>query len=217
MDFVELGNQIIDILSRMGYLGVIGIMAIESTFVPVVIPSEIFLISYGTAAYKGDMSLFLLILSSSLGILIGSLINYYMAAFIGRAALYKYGKYVFLRPGRIKYWEKMFLKYGKSIVFFGRFIPIPAVKHIVSLPAGLSRMNIKVFSFLTTLGGTIFASGVILIGYWFGKKIESIEDFSVFVDKFIMSGIIFLIIPIVIYKLYRRKRRRKSDDELQGV
>ncbi len=203
VDLISFANEVIELLSHMGYFGVICIMAIESTFLPVIIPSEVFLISYGAAAYKGDMHLALIISAASFGILVGSFVNYYMASWLGRAILYKYGKYLLLPEHRIRYWEERFLKYSKFVIFFGRFIPIPAVKHIITIPAGLSRMNVKLFAILTTLGGGIFSTMVVLFGYWFGKKVDTVENFSSFINKAVIVTLLFIFIPIIAYKIYR--------------
>lgn len=204
MDFSSLMDFVVEVLSKAGYVGVVGLMAVESTCIPIVVPSELFLISYGAAAYKGDMNIFFVIIAAILGILVGSIINYYMALFLGRGFVYKYGKYFFLSIDKIKYWENLFLKYSKVIIFFGRFIPIPAVKHIVAIPAGFSKMNIKIFIALTTLGGAIFSSIVVSFGYWFGKKVESVENYSSFMNKFMFYSLLFVIAPIIIYKIYNR-------------
>lgn len=202
MDISQFLNDVIAFFDKMGYIGVIGIMAIESTFLPIIIPSEVFLITYGVAAYKGEMNIFLVILSASFGILLGSIATYYTSAWLGRGLLYKYGKFFFLPKERVQYWEGQFLKYSKFLVFFGRFVPIPAVKHFVAVPAGLSRMDIKLFSVLTTSGGTIFSIIVVLLGYAFGKKAEAlIENYSSF-EMLLASIILFVVIPALIYKIY---------------
>lgn len=204
LDIDSMIKPIFDTLEHFGYLGIIGVMAIESTALPVIIPSEVFLITYGVLAFKGEMSLSLVILSASIGVLIGSFINYYMAAWLGRAFLYKYGKYVGFSKEKIIHWESLFLKYSKFIVFIGRFVPIPAVKHIVAIPAGLSRMNVKIFASLTTLGGGMFSSIVVGFGYWFGKKTEMLESFSAMVRTFIY-GIVFVAVSFfVMYKIYQK-------------
>ena len=208
-DLSSIAGAVIDILSKMGYIGVIGIMALESTCLPVLIPSELFLISYGAAAYKGDMHIILVILSASIGILLGSFINYYMSAWLGRSFLYKYGKYFLLSIDRIHYWEAKFLKYSKMVLFFGRFVPVPAVKHIVTIPAGLSRMNIRIFSFYTTLGGAIFSTMVVLFGYWFGKKAETMTNLESFMNKFMLGTLVFIIVPIIVWKIYSKFTNKK--------
>ncbi len=197
-----IAKSVFTALEHLGYIGIIGIMAIESTILPVIIPSEIFLVTYGVLAYKGEMNLFLVIGSASLGILLGSFINYYMAAWLGRAFLHKYGKYVFLSEERLIHWEEVFLRYSKFVIFIGRFIPIPAVKHIVTIPAGLSRMDVKVFAFLTTLGGAIFSAMVVGFGYWFGKRTEVLENFSAIIRTFIYAFVVVSIIFYILYKIY---------------
>jgi len=203
MDISETLNFAVDFLSKMGYIGVVGIMALESTFLPIIIPSELFLISYGAAAYKGDMSIILVILSASFGILLGSLMNYYTSAWLGRAVLYKYGKYIFLSTERMQFWEVKFLKYSKFLIFFGRFVPLPAIKHLITIPAGLSKMNIKMFCFLTTFGGGIFSTIVVIVGYWFGKKAETMENYSSLMNKFLFYSIGLVAFVFVVYKIYK--------------
>lgn len=202
-------NHVVAILAKMGYFGVFAIMAIESTCLPVIIPSELFLISYGAAAYKGNTSVVLVIFAATLGVIAGSFINYYMSAWLGRTILYKYGKYILLPPKKIQHWEKQFLKYSKYIIFFGRFVPIPAVKHIVTIPAGLSRMNIKIFGSLTALGGLIFSTMVVCFGYWFGKKVNIEENYNDFASKVVIITLLFILIPGFGYKIYDWFHRKK--------
>jgi membrane protein DedA with SNARE-associated domain len=200
----NIASYITSSLSTMGYLGIIGIMAIESTVFPIIIPSEVFLLTYGVMAYKGEMMFSAVLFCATLGILIGSFVNYYMSVFLGRSFLYKYGKYFGLKEDLIKKWEALFLKYSKFIIFFGRFVPIPAVKHIVTIPAGLSRMNIKVFTSLTTLGGFIFSAMIVGFGYWFGKKTEMLESFSSLARLTIYCLLGVLVIWFAFHKMYKK-------------
>jgi membrane protein DedA with SNARE-associated domain len=197
---MELISKIMQDMMSLGYIGIIAIMALESTCFPIIVPSEVFLVSFGAAAYVGDMNIYIVIATATVGVLIGCLINYYMAAYLGRSILYKYGKYILLDKEKLEKWEHNFDKYNKYIVFFGRFIPIPAVKHIVSLPAGLTRMNIKHFTILSVIGGFIFSTGVVMIGFWYGKK-SGIENYDDLISKMVIYTFAFIAIMYALYKL----------------
>lgn len=203
-------SHIINNLDSVSYSLLAAIMALESTCFPVIIPSEVILLPMGYLAYLGKKNMLLLIISSTIGIIIGCLINYFTALLLGRSLLYKYGKYFFLKVDTLEYIEKVFSKYGKVIIFIGRFIPVPVFKHIVTIPAGLYKMNLKDFIVMSGIGGTIFSTIVLYIGYLFGSHMENIKRYSHALQVILAITIVATCTGYLIFKTSVKKNTRKN-------
>ena len=140
-------------MENMNYLTITLLMAVESSFIP--FPSEIVVPPAAYKARLGELNIYLVVFFSTLGALIGALFNYYLAVFIGRAALYKFAntrvaRMCMIEPSSIEKAEKYFIKNGRSSTFVGRLVP--GIRQLISIPAGLSRMPLKSFLVFTTLG-----------------------------------------------------------------
>ncbi len=155
-----------------GYWGIFLAMAMESTVLPV--PSELVVIPAGMLAYQGKLNLLLVILSSTFGSLAGATFNYFFALWVGRPFLEKYGKYFFVRPALLQKTDTFFTKHGAISTFTGRLIP--GIRHLISLPAGLVRMNFASFAFYTTLGAGLWSVVLALFGYFIGGSQGVIEE-----------------------------------------
>lgn len=155
-----------------GYWGIFLAMAMESTVLPV--PSELVVIPAGMLAYQGKLTLLLVILSSTFGSLAGATFNYFFALWVGRPFLEKYGKYFFVRPALLQKTDTFFTKHGAISTFTGRLIP--GIRHLISLPAGLVRMNFASFAFYTTLGAGLWSVVLALFGYFIGGSQGVIEE-----------------------------------------
>ena len=155
-----------------GYWGIFLAMAMESTVLPV--PSELVVIPAGMLAYQGKLNLLLVILSSTFGSLAGATFNYFFALWVGRPFLEKYGKYFFVRPALLQKTDTFFTKHGAISTFTGRLIP--GIRHLISLPAGLVRMNFTPFAFYTTLGAGLWSVVLALFGYFIGGSQGVIEE-----------------------------------------
>ena len=143
-----------------GFLFVFGLMAVESSFVP--FPSEVIMIPAGFLAFRGEMStgdpwtdLVLMVLCGTLGSLAGAYVNYFLALKLGRPVLYRYGKYVLFSNPTLERAEEIFREYGDITTFVCRLIP--AIRQLISIPAGLARMRLTRFSFFTALGAGIWS------------------------------------------------------------
>ncbi|MEK7843517.1 MAG: DedA family protein, partial [Pseudomonadota bacterium] len=150
----EIIDWIVRTVGGLGYPGIFIMMFLESSFVP--FPSEVVMIPAGYLAYKGEMNLVLAILAGTLGSLTGALFNYYLAVKLGRPFLLHYGKYVMFSEASLRKMEDFFARHGHISTFTGRLIPV--VRQYISLPAGLARMNLAVFSFYTSLGAGIWVT-----------------------------------------------------------
>ena len=197
----EYAQLLVNLIFDWGYIGIFIMMAIESSFVP--FPSEIVLIPAGYLASQGQMSIGLILLSALIGSLVGAFINYFLALTLGRAILIKYGKYFFIKETTLLKMEEFFAKHGHISTFTGRLIP--GIRQLISIPAGLARMNLVEFSLFTTLGAGIWAMVLILLGYIFGENQELISQYL----KQITIAVVALLVVLVF--VYYKIRTRGSE------
>jgi len=166
----DMAQFLVNQIGDMGYLGIFLLMFLESTFFP--FPSEIIMIPAGYLAYQGEMNLYVVIIVGILGSIAGALLNYYLAMYLGRGILLKYGKYFLIKEETLDRLETFFSKHGEVSTFTGRLIP--GIRQLISLPAGLARMNIMKFTFYTAIGAGIWASVLVFIGYLVGSKVVTL-------------------------------------------
>jgi membrane protein DedA with SNARE-associated domain len=171
MDFF---NLIIDwYKANLNYGTIAILMAIESSFVP--LPSELIIPPAAYLAFKGQMDLSLIILFSTIGCIIGALFNYSLSYFLGRKIIYalaesKWARIFFINPSKVEHAEEYFLKNGNSSTFIGRLIP--GIRHLISIPAGLSKMSLRNFIIYTAIGSAIWNSILALTSYFLIDKWE---------------------------------------------
>jgi membrane protein DedA with SNARE-associated domain len=146
-----------------GYLGVFVMMALESTALP--IPAEIVIPPAAYWASQGKLSLTGVIVAATLGSWTGSALSYWVAWKLGRPIFEKYGKYIHLSHARLVKADDWFAAYGAGGVFVARLLP--AVRHLISIPAGLFHMDFKKFSLVTIAGAGLFCAALA----WFGQKV----------------------------------------------
>lgn len=158
-------------INEVGYLGIFIGMFLESTLVP--LPSELVMIPAGLAAASGTMNIYLALLFGVVGNVAGAVFSYYLAASIGRTILFRIGKYFFVKAETIIRIEKFFERHGPISIFIGRLLP--GFRHFISLPAGVARMDMKLFFIYTTLGSTIWNAILIALGFFIGSNQELIE------------------------------------------
>jgi membrane protein DedA with SNARE-associated domain len=196
----ELSQQLVDLIFDWGYLGIFIMMAIESSFIP--FPSEIVLIPAGYLASQGGMSIGMIMLSALGGSLVGAFTNYYLALTLGRKFLLRYGHYFFIKEETLLKMERFFASHGHISTFTGRLIP--GIRQLISIPAGLARMNLTQFAAFTTLGAGIWAFILILIGYFIGENQELIHQY---LKQITTLTIAFLFIIGLLYFKYQKNRR----------
>src|SRR6266567_4800904 len=148
-----------------GYLGVIALMAMESSILPV--PSEIVIPPAAFWAAQGKMSFAGVVLAGTFGSWLGSAISYWISRWIGRAVILRWGKLVLITPGSLNRAEHFVQRYEVGGVFFARLLPV--LRHLISIPAGIARMSFGVFSLVTVLGAGIWCT----VLAWFGAKITA--------------------------------------------
>lgn len=169
----ELAKELVDLIFDWGYVGIFLLMAVESSFIP--FPSEIVLIPAGYLASKGDMNLGMIMSAALGGSLVGAFINYYLALILGRRILQKYGKYFFINENALAKMDNYFEKHGAISTFMGRLIP--GIRQLISIPAGMARMNLIVFSTYTALGAGLWALVLTMLGYFIGENQELIDTY----------------------------------------
>lgn len=182
----ELAQFLVDQIFEFGYPGIFLLMAIESSFIP--FPSEVVLIPAGYLASQEKMNLGMIFVSAILGSMMGAFINYYLAYFVGRKFLEKFGKYFFISSEALDKMDSFFQKHGAISTFTGRLIP--GIRQLISIPAGLAHMDILKFSFYTALGAGLWSLILILLGYFIGENQELINQY--------LKQITFIIIILVI-------------------
>jgi membrane protein DedA with SNARE-associated domain len=164
----------VEIARVWGPLIVFLLMTVESSFIP--FPSEIIMIPAGVMIARGEfpgsgsiaLGLAIAIFCGLAGSLAGAYINYYLSLWLGRPFLHRYGKYFFLKPRQLDRAEELFRQYGEVSTFACRLIP--AIRQLISIPAGLSRMNIFRFSLFTGLGAGLWVATLALMGYFWGRS-----------------------------------------------
>lgn len=194
---------------NMNYFSITVLMTIESSFIP--FPSEVVIPPAAYIASKPDshLNIFLVVLFGTLGALIGAFINYGLAIWLGRPIMYKiadskFGKLMLLSSEKIQKAEKYFNDHGKTSTFVGRLIP--GIRQLISLPAGLARMNLVSFTIYTALGATLWNAILALLGYVAHGQADLIDKYS----HELSYAILGLIALIAIYYGIKFLRKRKK-------
>ena len=161
-----------------GLLFIFVFMAIESSFVP--FPSEVVMIPAGFLAARGEMgvgsplvAVWVAIAVGALGSLAGAFVNYYLALWVGKPFLEKYGKWFFLKPDALERACEVFNKYGAATTFVCRMVP--AIRQLISIPAGIAKMPLGGFTLFTGLGAGIWTAILAFVGYGLGKSAGDIS------------------------------------------
>ena len=206
-------------LEHLNYWTVTLFMAVESSFIP--FPSEAVV---PPAAWKAtvsgdmnDMNIVLVVLFATLGALIGAFINYYLALWLGRPIVYKFansrfGHLCLIDEAKVKYAEEYFDKHGAVSTFVGRLIP--AVRQLISIPAGLARMGLGKFVLFTTLGAGAWNIVLAALGYAMAQipgltteaeVMEAVEKYS----KEIGIGIAVVVLVVLAFLIYKGMKKSK--------
>ncbi|CAB1254227.1 DedA family protein [Clostridium sp. MT-14] len=193
-------NVVIFVLDKTGYTGIFMAMALESACIP--IPSEAILPFGGYLSFTGRLNPVLVIIFGTLGGTMGSIGAYYIGKIGGRPLVEKYADKLRLSRSHLEKSDYYFNKYGEKIVFFSRLLPI--IRTFISLPAGISKMEIKKFVVYTLLGSLLWSIFLGYAGYKMGEKWTIIREWFHFAD----IALVVIIIGFVFYKIIRRKLRK---------
>ncbi|MEK7158186.1 MAG: DedA family protein [Patescibacteria group bacterium] len=183
-------------IEKTGYLGITILMTLESMIAPV--PSEAVMPFAGFLWYENTLTFTGIMIASTVGSLVGSLISYYLGAYAGRPFIRAFGKYFLLNEHHLDQTEKFFKKYGEKAVFVSRFIPV--VRHFISLPAGVGRMNIVKFSLYTVCGAGLWNAFLAWLGFQLGARWSVIKQYSEIID----IAVVLIILAAAIHFFYRR-------------
>ena len=191
-------------MSNLNYFTIALLMAIESTFLP--LPSEVVIPFAAYKAGQGELNVFLVILSGTFGALSGSLINYTLAYYLGRPLVYKFadsrlGKVFLLSKEKVAHAEYYFIRNGKTSTFIGRLVP--GVRHLISIPAGLAKMNLRDFMLFTFVGAGIWNIILAVIGYYLYEIREQIFPYLGHILLLLGAG-------FVVYLIIKARKNRNS-------
>lgn len=196
MQFFEMTVRFVD---QAGYVGVLVMMTLESTFVP--LPSELVMPQAGYLAATGKMNIWTAVLMATIGSVLGALINYGLAYWLGRPFLMKYGKYLLCPPHKFAKMETFFLRHGEVGTFTGRLVL--GVRHFISFPAGLARMNLARFCLYTGVGAGLWATVLAWIGYAAGKNQEMLHTYY---REAVAVLFVFCLAVLAVYVWFRRRQ-----------
>lgn len=204
---------IINFMNKFGYIGIALLIAFENIFPP--IPSEVILTFGGFLTTKTEMIAIGVIISSTIGSVLGAVILYLIGRILNADKITnivdgKIGKYLHLKKQDIEKANNWFSKKGKYTVFFCRFVPI--VRSLISIPAGMNKMNFGLFLTLTTIGTSIWNTVLVLLGQKAGENWTKIVDIVGTYSKIglIVLIIIFIILVFLFYKFRIKKDKQKN-------
>jgi membrane protein DedA with SNARE-associated domain len=198
----------ISLIDSFNYLNIFLLMVLESSFIP--FPSEIIILPAAYLAQQGSLNIFLVFLAGVLGSVVGAIINYILAWKLGRTILYrlvdtKLAKFLFLNKKKLERSEKYFLEYGSGSTFFGRLIPV--IRQLISIPAGLAKMNFFKFVFFTALGSSFWVLVLSVLGYVAGEKQLVFLRYY----KEIIFGLLFIFLIILVIKKFLKRKKLKKE------
>jgi membrane protein DedA with SNARE-associated domain len=201
-----IGTWAQDVIDRLGYVGVAVLIALESLFPP--IPSELILPLTGFLAGQGRMWLPAAVLAATIGSVTGALALYGLGAWWGeerlRQIVDRYGRYLLLSEKDLDRAIRWFNDHGGRAVLIGRLAPV--VRSLVSIPAGIERMNLGMFVLYTAIGSAIWNSVLIGLGWWLGDRWEEVENYANYLQYVVIAAIVAVIARFV----WKRKKLRES-------
>ena len=194
-----------DTVLALGYPGIVLLMAIESSVLP--LPSELVMPPAGYLVAKGHMTGWIAILAGTLGSLLGALVNYGLAVFVGEPVLRRYGKFVLVSERSLDRTEAFFRRHGEISTFVGRLLPV--IRHLISIPAGMSRMALSRFALFTSLGAGIWCFILTYLGWLIGRHGEEVEAaIGPYVHRtlmyYVLPGVLLL---VAVYAWWWRRRK----------
>lgn len=212
-------DQIAAMAPTWGYVFIFVFMAVESSFIP--FPSEIVMIPAGFLAARGELSLHaafpdlaVAIAVGLLGSLLGAYVNYFLSAFLGKPFLRRYGKWFFLSPAALDRACEIFNRYGNLATFVCRLLP--AIRQLISIPAGIARMPFGPFTLYTALGAGIWTAVLALTGFWLGRTagdityLELVHRGKAFIDGnmvwVVLALALLVAIHIIVSKVVMKSR-----------
>jgi membrane protein DedA with SNARE-associated domain len=188
--------------ANLGYAEIVFLMALESSLFPV--PSEVVMIPAGYLAATGRLDPFLCVAAGTAGSLIGASANYLLGAYVGRAFLLRYGKYLLIDADKYHEAEALFRRNAKVATFVGRLLPV--VRHLISLPAGIFAMPWAPFLLITAAGAGLWCGVLVAAGYFFGEPAVALA--RVYMHELAIVVAAALAVFIVWFLAHKARRAR---------
>lgn len=208
----DLINSVTNLIYNLGYFGIFSAALIETLFP--IIPSELIFPLAGYIVHSQNLGIEQVIMfgfMGSLGSTLGAIIIYLIALKVGRRIVLKIGKYILISESKLEKSEAWFQKYGKMAVLLGRLAP--GVRELISIPAGLSRMNFFEFTLFTFIGSFLWSLSLTMIGYYLGNAWDEFSQESSKAFHIISLTIIISLVLIFIFKLYKKRKRIKQKEK----
>ncbi|WP_055480562.1 DedA family protein [Sphaerimonospora mesophila] len=200
-------DWLIELMETLGAPGAALAIALENLFPP--LPSEVILPLAGFAASRGEMHLLVVLLWTTAGSVIGALVLYWVGVLLGRERMLALAARIpLLKVSDIDRTEVWFLRHGRKTVFFGRMIPI--FRSLISIPAGLERMPLGVFTLLTTAGSLIWNTVFVLAGYLLGENWSLVEAYVGVGTNAVIATVLLAVLVFVGVRLSERRRGRHA-------
>ena len=188
-------------INQCSYFGVFVLMALESMIAP--IPSELVMPFAGFLIFTGHFDPVAVMVASSLGSIVGSLLSYGMGR-LGEPVVLHYGRYLLLNPHHLEWTKKFFNRHGGKTIFIARFIPV--VRHLISIPAGLARMSLAPFILFTLVGATLWNGFLTYLGVRLKENWRLIQQYTHFLDYLVATAMV----AGVAYLLWKIRVSRNS-------
>ena len=189
-------DWIVATVEHWGYAGIVIMMAVESTILP--FPSEAALIPAGYLAAQGKMNAGIAVFCGMFGSLLGAIVNYGVSLWLGRPIMERIGRYVFVTADKLDAADRYFARHGEITTFIGRLIP--GIRHLISIPAGISRMNLPRFALYTSLGAGVWSAVLVAVGYWVGVNEDLWRPLLQKATLWLFGGIAVLVVGYVWYQ-----------------
>lgn len=198
-------DWLLQTLLHLGYPGIVALMAMESSILPV--PAELVMPPAGYWVAKGEMNPWIVLACGTIGSVLGALANYWMAHVLGRAFVRRFGRYVLLSERSLDRTERFFADHGEISTLVGRLLPV--VRHLISIPAGIARMSLPRFVTFTALGAFGWCTVLTAIGYFLGRHEAELRNEEVrrYVGRVLTVLVPIILLGITVYIIRHRRRR----------
>jgi membrane protein DedA with SNARE-associated domain len=205
----HLVDWLLHMLLDLGYPGIVALMAMESSVLPV--PSELVMPPAGYWIAKGKMNVWLVLACGVVGSIIGALANYWAAHLLGRAFVRRFGRYVLLSQRSLERAERFFADHGAISTLVGRMLPV--IRHLISIPAGIARMPLPQFVTFTGLGAFAWCAVLTWIGYFLGRHEAVLRNEAVqrYVTRALLIVLPVLALGVTVYVIRHRRQLARQE------
>ncbi|MBD5386140.1 DedA family protein [bacterium] len=208
-------------VENANYWFVFVFMVIESSFIPfpseVIVPPAAYLACTNTGA-GSDMNIYMVVVMATLGALVGAFVNYYLALWIGRPVVYRFadsrlGHACLINREKVDKAERYFDDHGAISTFIGRLIP--AIRQLISIPAGISKMNVGKFAIFTTLGAMVWNTVLAALGYWLSRTVSpddlfnKVEEYNKYLT-WAGYGIAVICVGYIVWNAFKPRKEQLS-------